>query len=130
MTFHAAKLCRVALLAAMSFLMAPLAQAHGDPVPQHGGIVKVSKDITFELVVRPQGAEVYLDDHGSPIATATLSGKLTAVKGMSKSEAALKPAGGNRFDATGITIESGAKVLASITSADGARKFNVWFTVP
>jgi hypothetical protein len=104
--------------------------AHGDPVPQHGGIVKVSKDITFELVVRPQGAAVYLDDHGSPIPTDRLAGKLTAVKGMSKSEAALKPAGGNRLDAEGIVIESGAKVLASVTSADGARKFNVWFTVP
>jgi len=123
------KMLKLVLLAT-ALAAAPLVQAHGDPVPQHGGIVKVSKDITFELVLRPQGAEVYLDDHGSPIATANLSGKLTAVKGLSKSEAVLKPAGGNRFDATGIAIESGAKVLASITSADGARKFNVWFTVP
>lgn len=129
MQVSAAKLFRLTLLAAL-LGTAPLARAHGDPVPQHGGIVKVAKDITFELVVRPQGAEVYLDDHGSPIATANLSGKLTAVKGLSKSEAPLKPAGGNRLDASGITIESGAKVLASITSADGARKFNVWFTVP
>ncbi|MEZ5458390.1 MAG: hypothetical protein R3E65_03350 [Steroidobacteraceae bacterium] len=109
---------------------APLLHAHGDPVPQHGGIIKVSKDITFELVVRPQGASVYLDDHGSPIPTANLVGSLTAVKGLSKSEVELKPTGGNRLDAEGIEIDGGAKVLARIATADGARKFNVWFSVP
>ncbi len=41
------------------------AHAHGDAPAKHGGIIKVANDITFELVVKQDVAELYLDDHGA-----------------------------------------------------------------
>jgi hypothetical protein len=104
--------------------------AHGDAPPKHGGIVKVANDITFELVVKPDSAEIYLDDHGAALPTAAMKGKLTVLNGTEKSEAELKPAGGNRLEAKGVKIAPGAKAVAAVSSADGASTMTVRFSVP
>jgi hypothetical protein len=119
---------RLAMLACLC--VGPQAIAHGDVVPKHGGIVKVSKDLTFELVIGANAAVVYVEDHGRAVPTAGMSGRLTALQGLKTSEAVLKSGGKNRLDAAGIAIASGSKVLAKITLPDGTKTFNVWFTVP
>ena len=106
------------------------AHAHGDAPPKHGGIVKAANDITFELVVKQDSAEIYLDDHGAALPTATMKGKLTVLNGTEKTEAELKPAGGNRLEARGVKIAPGAKAVATVSSADGARTMTVRFSVP
>ena len=86
-------------LCAASLLAAPAVFAHGDGKPQHGGIVRTASDLSFELVAAADGATLYVIDHGKDYDTAGVSGKLTVLNGADKSEADLKPAGGNKLEA-------------------------------
>lgn len=95
------------------------AAAHGDAKPMHGGIVQVASDIQYELVPQPNGAALYVVDHGKPADASKMSGKLTVLNGTQKSEAALKPVGANKLEAGGVTLASGAKVVATIQRGDG-----------
>lgn len=117
------------LLTGAALLAAGLAYAHGGAVAKHGGIAKEADDVGYELVVKPDGAELYIEDHDAPVETSKLTGKITVLAAGAKTEAALKPAGGNKLVATGVKIGKGAKVVASVTSPDGATKA-VRFAVP
>jgi hypothetical protein len=66
--------------------------AHGDEVARHGGLVQIAGEVKFELVAGGEGAELYLDDHGTTMPTSKLTGKLTVLSGGAKSEAKLEPA--------------------------------------
>ena len=105
------------------------AHGHGDAPAKHGGIIKVANDITFELVVKQDVAELYLDDHGAALATAGMRGKLTVLNGTEKTEVDLKPAGGNPFEARGVKVDPGAKVIATFYSADGQSTMSVRFAI-
>ena len=72
-------------LAALSF---STALAHGDMKARRGGAVAKANDLGFELVATPEGAAVYVEDHGKPLAPKGLSGKLTVLSGSQKT---LKP---------------------------------------
>jgi hypothetical protein len=104
-------------LAALA-LCASAAWAHGDEKARHGGLVQMAGETKFELVTQPDGAEVYLDDHGETIPTAKLSGKLTVMSGAAKSEAKLEPAAGDKLVARGVKLVKGDKVIALVTLAD------------
>lgn len=117
-----------ALLVAFCALAGQTALAHGGAKPQHGGIVQVANDISFELVAEADGATLYLQDHGKPMASTGLAGKLTVLVGSEKSEAELKAAGENKLRAQGIKLSSGAKVVALVSSASG-KAITVRFTV-
>ena len=95
------------------------AAAHGDAKPMHGGTVQVASDIQYELVPQAQGAALYVVDHGKPADASKMGGKLTVLNGAQKSEAALKPVGGNKLEASGVTVASGAKVVATVLRGDG-----------
>lgn len=95
------------------------AVAHGNAKAKHGGIVQTAADVVYELVPEPTGAALYVVDHDKPVDTAQMTGKLTVLNGTQKTEAALKPAGSNKLEAIGLTVSAGAKVVASITSAEG-----------
>jgi hypothetical protein len=94
------------------------ATAHGAAKAQYGGIVQLVDDMSFELVVRGDAAELYLGDHGEKVPTANMTGKLTVLSGNNKSEAKLEPAGGHKLEAKGVKIAKGDKVIALMTSAD------------
>jgi hypothetical protein len=104
------------------------AGAHGEAKAKHGGVVATSQDLTFELVSTADGVTIYIDDHGKPLASTGMSGKLTVLSGANKTEAELKAAGENRLAATGTKLSAGAKAVAVITGADG-KKFTVRFAV-
>jgi hypothetical protein len=93
------------------------ALAHDDAKPKRGGIVHTVSDLTFELVPQPDGAYLYVDDHGKPLSLAGMSGKLTVLNGADKSEAPLVVAG-DKFDAKGVRLNKGAKVVAAVTTAN------------
>lgn len=93
------------------------AQADGVAKPKRGGVVQKANDITYELVAMADGAALYVDDHGKPVAVTGASGKLTVLDGAAKSEAELKPVG-DKLEAKGIKLVAGAKVVATVTSAD------------
>ena len=108
---------------------AGVALAHGDAAPKHGGILKEADDVHYELVVKPDSADLYIEDHGKPVATTGMRGKLTVLKGAVKTEAELAPAGGNRLTAAALKIGPGAKVIAAVKSADGKTSASLRYTI-
>jgi hypothetical protein len=98
--------------------------------PKHGGLIRHANDVTYELVPLPQGAQIYVEDHGKPVSTATMLGKLTVLQGVVKSEAVLKPGGPNRLDAAGVKIAKGARVLAVINVPGRKAPVIVRYQVP
>ena len=93
------------------------AQADGVAKAKRGGVVQKANDITYELVALADGAAIYVDDHGKPVAVTGARGKLTVLDGATKSEAELKPVG-DKLEAKGIKLVAGSKVVATVTTAD------------
>jgi hypothetical protein len=124
-----AKIAKMVLAALLVAGTGQVAWAHGDAVAKHGGIVKNSDDVGYELVVKPDGADLYVYDHEQDMQTAKLTGKLTVLNGTTKSEVPLTPAGGNRMEAKGVKIVPGAKVVAALVAPDRATAMTVRFNV-
>lgn len=105
------------------------AYAHNSAVPKHGGIVKITGEMSFELVALENSADVYLMYDSEALDTAKMTGSLKiTIAGESKT-VELKPAGGNRFTAADVTIPKGSKVLVMVTEADGYSKSGASFTI-
>jgi hypothetical protein len=117
-----------ALVLGASLVAASGAMAHGGDKPKHGGIVQTASELSFELVPQAEGAVVYVEDHGKPLATQGMSGKLTVLNGSQKSEAELKPAGDNKLEAKGVKLGAGAKAVAALTTPS-KKAITVRFTV-
>jgi hypothetical protein len=95
------------------------AQAHGPAPAKHGGVVQSASDLGFELVGQPDGAVLYIEDHGKPFATKGASGKLTVLNGADKSETDLVAGPDNTLQAKGAKLASGAKAVAAVTLPNG-----------
>jgi hypothetical protein len=111
-------------LSALSF---NAAMAHGGAQAKHGGVVATASDLGFELVSTPDGAVIYVEDHGKPMAPTGLKGKLTVLNGADKSEADLVVAG-DKLEAKGVKLAKGAKVVAALVTP-AAKAITVRFTV-
>ncbi|WP_211466742.1 hypothetical protein [Collimonas silvisoli] len=120
------KFANLLLLSAM-LLAFNTAQAHGNTKPEHGGLIQIDGDMSLELVVGKDGAELYVVDDDDELPSDGLSGKLTITSKGAKSEALLKPAGGNKFEAKGVKIPAGSKVIASVILKDKASKVSASF---
>lgn len=118
----------VAVVIAVSALGTSAAMAHGAAAPQHGGVVQTAADLSFELVGSANGATLYVIDHDDTYETNGMSGKLTVLNGSEKSEADLKPAGGNKLEATGVKLGKGAKVVALLNTSS-KKTITVRFTL-
>ena len=104
---------------AISCLSMNPAQAHGDAKPQHGGIVQKANDLSFELVADADGAMIYLMDHGKPMASKGITGKLTVLQGSNKIEADIKEAGDNTLRVMGVKLSKGDKLVAALGNVGG-----------
>lgn len=104
------------------------AQAHGDVKPLHGGIVQMANDLSFELVVQADGATIYLMDHGKPMASKGIAGKLTVLQGSNKIEADIKEAGDNTLRVMGVKLSKGDKLVAALSDV-GGKSMTVRFTI-
>ena len=105
-----------------------LALAHGDEQPKRGGTVSVAEDLAFELVPQPNGAGIYIEDHGKPALTQGMTGKLTVLNGADKAQVELIAAGDNVLEAKGVRIAVGTKAVAAVTLRN-AKTLTVRFTV-
>ncbi len=121
------KSMRVSVLVGAALLASGAVQAHGDAVAKRGGVVQVASDLSFELVARPDGAAIYIEDHGKPFAPAGITGRLTVLNGNERSEAPLVVAG-DRLEARGIRLGQGARAVAALTTAD-RKAITVRFTI-
>lgn len=96
-------------------LAAPVfAGANHNHEPKHGGIVREVKNITYELVARPDGLTLYVRDHDKPVSTQGAQGEATLYAGSVKTETTLEPAGENRMAAKG-NFRTGVGVRAVLT---------------
>ncbi len=105
-------------LAAALTLSSPLTMAHSTPETLHGGIVKSAHHQEYELIHQDQRVNIYISDHGQPVNTEGMSGKLVIMQNREKSELTLtaKP---QMLTAHPISLQPGAKVIARIKKADG-----------
>lgn len=101
--------------------------AHGGAVAKHGGIVQMASDLSFELVAGQEGAVIYIEDHGQPLAPTGMTGKLTILSGSEKTEAPLAVAG-DKVEAKGVKLVKGDKVVANLKTAQ-QKSITVRFTV-
>lgn len=120
------KLLTIAVLG-LSVLGFQAVHAHGGAKPKHGGTVQTVSDLAFELVALPDGAALYVEDHGKPTVPTGMKGKLTVLNGAEKSEAELTMAG-DKLEAKGIKLAPGAKVVAALVTPN-AKAITVRFTV-
>ena len=104
---------------ALSFLSMNPALAHGDVKPQYGGIVHKVNDVSFELVAQADGAIIYLMDHGKPVPSKGITGKLTVLQGSNKIEADIKEAGENTLRVLGVKLGKGDKLVAALSNVGG-----------
>ena len=102
--------------------------AHGDAKPQHGGILQVANDLSFELVAQADGATIYLMDHGKPLASKGITGKLTVLQGSNKIEVDIKEAGDNTLRVLGVKLGKGDKLVAALSNIRG-KSMTVRFTI-
>jgi hypothetical protein len=105
------------------------AQAHGGTQPEHGGVVQLVGDMSFELVAKADGVELFVEDDGDEVTSADLAAKLTIIDAGAKSEVTLTPAAGNKFEAKGVKIGHGAKVAVLLTLKDKQSKIAANFTI-
>ncbi len=120
------KLLTVVLMG-LSALSFNVAMGHGGAQAKHGGVVATASDLGFELVGTPDGAAIYVEDHGKPMTPTGMKGKLTVLNGAEKSEADLVVAG-DKLEAKGLKLAKGAKVVAALVTPD-AKAITVRFTV-
>lgn len=99
-----------------------------DDKARHGGVVRVVKDVNYELVVKPDAVTLYVADHGKPVDLKGATARLTLLSASDKSEVTLVPAG-DRLEAKGAFKPApGTKALASVTLA-GQAATSVRFTL-
>lgn len=125
---------KIAFAAAMAFALglaafAVTSEAHGGNVPEHGGVLKLVADTSVELVTRPTGVEVWVEEEGQEVASSAMTCKLTITQGADTSQAELPSAGGNKFEAKGLKIGHGAKVIVVVAAKEGHAKTAADFTV-
>ena len=91
---------------------------HGSTVPKHGGVVKISGEMSFEFVIADGGVKIFLLDDGEEVDSAQLTARLIIKNAGDSTTVALTPSGGNSFSAPDITLAAGSKVLTLVTLAN------------
>lgn len=119
---------RLALAATLT--LSPLTVlAHGDTTPKHGGIVQLSGETLIELVAGADAASIYVSEEDEPVASADVTATMTIMDAGGKRQVNLTPAAGNRFDAPGVKLTSGAKVAVMVVNKASQARSILSFTV-
>ena len=93
------------------FEHSPWVEARADARPSSGdrhtdlmAVVATASDLSVEWVGSPDGAVIYVQDHGKPMKPTGLKGKLTVLNGAEKSQAELVVAALVTLSAKAITV--------------------------
>jgi len=96
------------------------AHAGHDDKARHGGVVRVVKDVNYELVVKKDSVTLYIADHGKPVDLKGASAKVTLLSTTTRGEVELTPLA-DRLEAKGnFEAAAGTKALASVSLAGKA----------
>ena len=105
------------------------ADNHGHDIkPMHGGALAEAKDIEYELVATADKLQLYMRDHGKPVAVAGMTAKVTLLAGTDKQDVQLQ-AGDGKLEATGsFKVPAGTKAVVAVSKA-GKSVASVRFTL-
>ncbi|MGF1642188.1 MAG: hypothetical protein ACFCUJ_00990 [Thiotrichales bacterium] len=105
------------VLACSMFAVMPASAGTGhDHGPQYGGVVREMRDVSYELVAKPDSLTLYVSDHGKPVATEGATAEAVIYAGNDKSVVKLEPAGDNRMAASGsFKVGVGVRVVVTTT---------------
>ena len=115
----------VLVLFAVSALIPALSFAHGNTKPQHGGIVQVSGETVFELVVKPSSIELYVSDDDVPVTPAEATASLVVSAGGKTADVPLRAGANNGFVAE-TALPKGASVGVVVKDVGGAKMFTTF----
>lgn len=105
------------LFAALAMTCLVTTSAHAgsghDHGPKHGGIVRETGAISYELVARADTLTLHVSDHGKPISTQGAKAEVTLHAGNDKIVVVLEPAGDSRMGAKGA-FKTGVGVRAAL----------------
>ena len=86
------------------------ADNHGhDLKPMHGGAVAEAKEVEYEFVASADKLQLYMRDHGKPVAVTGMTAKVTLLAGSDKQDVA----------GADVTVQVGRRVADD--EVDGAR---------
>jgi len=94
-------------------------------------LISVTGLVLVCLSINPaeaDGATIYLMDHGKPMASKGITGKLTVLQGSNKTEADIKEAGDNTLRVLGVKLGKGDKLVAALSNV-GGKSMTVRFTI-
>lgn len=88
-------------------------EGHG---PKYGGVVREVKNISYELVAKPNTLTLYLSDHGKSISTQGAKAEATLYAGNEKTTVPLESSGDNRMSASGnFRVGVGVRAVVQVT---------------
>lgn len=106
------------LLAVLLTVATPALAGPDDVKPLYGGVVQEIRDISYELVAKPDTLSLYVHDHGKKLPSAGGAARVTLLNGSEKTDVALAPAGDNLFQAKGtFKVQKGTRAIAVVTLA-------------
>lgn len=114
-------LIQTSILFMLYLIMTSQTSAHGNSDPQHGGVIKVVGEYTFELVRHNKLTELYVSYENDALNANEMSGILKITQNKNKTKILLQSGQGNRFFID-QSINDGSTVLVILTLADGFSK--------
>ena len=94
----------------------------------HGGIYIKNKSMDIEVLAKTDVIQVYISEHGKPLALTGAKAKVTLLNGAEKSDIELAPAG-DKLEAKGIfKVASGTKGVV-LVNREGKPGTTARFTV-
>jgi hypothetical protein len=115
----------VLALVALLALVPALGFAHGNMKPQHGGIVQMSGETVFELVVKPASVELYVSEDDDAVAPADASASLVVTDAGKETDVPLSAGPNNSFVAA-TKLPKGASVGVVVKYKNGSKTFTTY----
>ncbi len=106
------------------------ANAHGVPQPQHGGLIEDAGLVAIEMVANGDTVDLYLTDHDQPVSAEGVTGVLTITTRHKRVKTDIVALSGNQLQSKGVSYQSGSRVSALLTLADGKTKVSARFKIP
>ncbi|WP_122318379.1 hypothetical protein [Pseudomonas cichorii] len=106
------------------------ANAHGIPKPQHGGLIEDAGLVAIEMVANGDTVDLYLTDHDQAVSAENVSGVLTITTRHKRVKTDIVAVSGNHLQSKGVSFQSGSRVSALLTLADGETKVSARFKIP
>ena len=105
------------------------ADDHGhEAKPMHGGVTAQAKEVDYELVAKADKLQLFMRDHGKPVAVAGMVAKVTLLAGSDKQDVQLQ-VGDGKLEASGsFKVPSGTKAVIAVSKA-GKSVASVRFTL-